>query len=204
MKICFFNNDTILAPLKCGTRYLMECFGEESSTTDTTILKYSIYHKNVNTIVVRSPFEHLESAIHTELLPIFSKGIDNDKMETEILNILERFKSTPHLSYGTTHWSYHIYEQMYWYWRRNRKYIKVIKLSELSDYLKGIKTELPKYDPDNYTFNNYSYWCSKEDLMRFVKENYKSIWNDLVEQIKISNKWYELLITETPIEIRLI
>ena len=40
--------------------------------------------------------------------------------------------------------------------------------------------------------------------MLFVKENYKSIWDDLMEQIKISNIWYELLITETSIEFKLI
>jgi len=202
MKLCFFNDNTILAPLKCGTRYLIETFGEESSITKTSILNCSLYHKNAKVIVVRSPYEHLESALHTELIKLF-EDIQNPN-ETEILNVLKGFKSTPHLSDGTTHWSYHIYEQMYWYWRRNRKYIKVIELKDLTTYLKTVKKKLPKYDADNYTFNHYSHWCPKENMMLFVKENYKSIWNDLMEQVKISNKWYELLITKTLIEIRLI
>lgn len=202
MKLCFFNDNTILAPLKCGTRYLIETFGEESSTTVTSSLNRSLYHKNVKVIVVRPPYEHLESALHTELIKLFQDR--QNPNETEILNVLEGFKSIPHLSDGTTHWSYHIYEQMYWYWRRNQKYIKVIELKDLTIYLKTVKKKLPKYDADNYTFKYYSYWCPKKDMMLFVKENYKSIWNDLMEQVVISNKWYELLITETPIEIRLI
>ena len=202
MKISFFNDNTILAPLKCGTRYLIECFGEESSTTTTSNLNRSLYHPNLKTIIVRSPYEHLESALHTELIKLFEHSSNTHGSDVE--GVLQKFKSNPNEIEGTTHWSYHVYEKLYWYWRRNRKYIKVVELNELTNYLKGIKKKLPKYDPENYKFNHYSYWCSKEDLMLFVKTNYKSIWDDLMEQVKISNKWYELLVTETPIEIRLI
>jgi len=202
MKLSFFNDNTILAPLKCGTRYLIETFGEESSTTMTSSLNRTLYHQNVKVIVVRPPYEHLESALHTEIIKLYENSTTDS--ESDIKNVLDRFKSNANLLDGATHWSYHVYEKLYWYWRRNRKYIKVIELKDLTTYLKTVKKKLPKYNADNYTFNHYSYWCPKEDIMLFVKENYKSIWDDLMEQVRISNKWYELLITETPIEIRLI
>lgn len=200
MVLKLYNNDTILAPLKCGTRYLEECFGEPSTQLSLDSFKSSLHIKTLNTIIVRDPYEHLESAIHTELLGTFRQYGNSD---VEILNNLDKFTTTAKTN-QKTHWSPKLYETLYWYWRRNRRYIKIVDLKELSKFLRGYKKKLPKYDPLNYDFNHYDYWCSKEDVMIFVKYNYPFVWTNLVEQIHKSMEWYQLMLDEIVIEPKII
>jgi hypothetical protein len=200
MVLNFYKNNTILAPVKCGTRYLKECFGDESDIIPLHRLKGGLHHKTLNTIIIRSPYEHLESALHTELLPIFAEGINTDKIES----MLKTFDVNWNYPEGGTHWSSTLYEKLYFYWGKNSKKIKIIELKELSNYLNTIQAELPIYNPQKYNFNHYDNWYSKDDIILYVKENYKIVWNNLMKQIEISNNWYQLLITENPMDVKLI
>lgn len=198
MVLNFYNNNTILAPLKCGTRYLTECFGEKSDVISIHKLNRNLHQKTIDTIVIRPPYEHLESALHTELLPIF----DMDEVES----MLQTFQADWNYPEGGTHWSPTLYEKLYSYWSKNKRYneIKIIELKDLSNYLNGIQKNLPKYDSQKYNFNHYKNWRSKDDIILYVKQNYKTVWDNLMEQVEISKQWYELLIMRTPIKMILI
>lgn len=200
MNYKLFNDDSILAPLKCGTRYLEKIFGEPSSQISSHAIGGKLFIENLQTIVVRQPFEHLSSALHTEIL-----GSIQTNGETDIKDILDEFLSFDPLNKQNTHWDKNMYKNLYWYWRRNRERTDVIDLKNLSSYLKGLKIKkIQNYDSNEYNFNHYKFWCSKEDLMLFIKTNYKKEWENLMEQVDNSNVFYNHLINKEVIEIKLI
>jgi len=195
-----FNENTILAPLKCGTRYLERVFGAPTSEIARSELKERIFIPTLKTIIIRPPMEHLVSALHTEIL-----GFLRENKGGDIKEMLMTFISNGTEIWQNSHWDKDIYSDVYWYWRRNRKYVNVIELKNLSSHLKELKIKkLPKYDSNDYDFNHYKYWCSKDDLMLFIKTNYKKEWNDLMEQVGVSTIFYDYLINKEVIEIKLI
>ena len=200
MNYKLFNDDSILVPLKCGTRYLEKVFGEPSSQISSHAIGGKLFIENLQTIVVRQPFEHLSSALHTEIL-----GSIQTNEETDIKDILDEFLSFDPLNKQNTHWDKNMYKNLYWYWRRNRERTDVIDLKDLSSYLTRLKIKkIENYDSNEYTFNHYKFWCSKEDLMLFIKTNYKKEWENLMEQVDNSNVFYNHLINKEVIEIKLI
>jgi len=195
-----FNGDTILAPLKCGTRYLEMVFGAPTSEMANYTIKSNLFIPTLKTIIIRPPIEHLISALHTEIL-----GFLRENKAADIKEILMTFISNGSEIWQNSHWEKDVYRDLYWYWRRNRKYVNVIELKNLSSHLKELKIKkLPKYDSNDYVFNNYKYWCSKDDLMLFIKTNYKIEWDNLMEQVGVSTIFYDYLINKEVIEIKLI
>ena len=195
-----FNDNTILAPLKCGTRYLEKVFGEPTSEIACYNLKTNLFMPTLKTIVIRPPLEHLISALHTEILGFLQNNKDGD-----IKEMLNTFVSFDPKNWQNAHWDRHVYSDLYWYWRRNRNYVNVIELNNLTSHLKELKIKkLPKYDSKEYDFSKYDYWCSKDDLMLFIKTSYRKQWDNLIEQVQYSTIFYEYLINKEVIEIKLI
>ena len=196
-----FNENTIIAPLKCGTRYLERVFGEPTSEIASYTLKKNLFIQTLKTIIIRPPMEHLFSALHTEIL-----GFLRENKEGDIQEVLKTFITNNAIdSLQNTHWDKNIYSDLYWYWRRNRDYVNVVELNNLSSHLKGLKIKkLPKYDSKEYDFNHYDYWCSKDDLMLFIKTSYRREWDNLIEQVGVSTIFYDYLINKEVIEIKLI
>ena len=201
-----FNDNTILAPLKCGTRYLEKVFGAPTSEIACYNLKSTLFMPTLKTIIIRPPIEHLISALHTEII-----GLLRENKEGDIKKMLNTFVSFDPKNWQNAHWDKNVYPDLYWFWRRNRNYINVIELNNLSSYLKGLKIKkLPKYDSKEYDFSkeyyvhDYDYWCSKDDLMLFIKTNYRKEWDNLMEQVGLSTIFYDYLINKEVIEIKLI
>jgi len=194
-----FNDNTILAPLKCGTRYLEKVFGEPTSELACYNLKTNLFIPTLKTIVIRPPLEHLISALHTEILGFLQNNKDGD-----INEMLNTFVSFDPKNWQNAHWDKNVYSDLYCYWRRNRNYVNVIELNNLTSHLKELKIKkLPKYDSKEYNFSNskYDYWCSKDDLMLFIKTSYRKEWDNLIEQVGVSTIFYDYLINK---EIKLI
>lgn len=195
-----FNGNTILAPLKCATRYLEEVFGIPSSIISSNQLKINLFTPNLKTIIIRPPIEHLTSALHTELLGF----IENNK-EGDIKEVVMEFVSNGSNISQNAHWDKNVYSDLYWYWRQNRSRVNIIELNNLSLYLNELKIKkIPEYDSKNYNFNTYKYWCSKDDLMLFIKTNYQNEWNNLMEQVGVSTIFYDYLINKEVVEVKLI
>jgi len=199
LRLKIYNKGTILAPLKCGTRFLDETFGgcEEEISLEELMLNQS-FLKNIELIVIREPYKHIESALHTEILGKWRNSNEHSIKDAE--EILQNFmyKENDGIE-GGTHWSFYLYKNLYLYWRRNKNKIQVIGLEQLSSYLKSKDIQIPEYFSNNYDFNHYEYWCSKEDLMVLIKSNYPHIWDDYMLQLKELEIYYNALINNKEI-----
>ena len=196
------NDYKILAPLKCGSRYLEKYLGKPT-TIESNVFKSKLIVEGVKKIVIRSPMEHLISALHTAILGEIEDNYKTGKdipHEKVFMKYLLQFKGWDTNS-SNAHWSKSTYEEIYFYWRRNREYVDILHLSELTYFLKDEGINVLRHNPKDYNFNQYKYWCSKEDLMFFLMDNYKSEWKYLQLQIDESNVWYNHLMNKEVIEI---
>jgi hypothetical protein len=167
-----YNNETILAPAKCGTRFLDETFGSDSEGIDTKKLDIPLWKRlpKLKAIIVREPIHHLESAVHTEILTRYYNDEDRDTTQPlDVDTIIDKFcydwkgelyqkeNMSPTRRYflETTLWGYNLHEIMYKIWMRNPRSINVIHLKELSSYLNIIGVEIPEYDNKKYDFISY-------------------------------------------------
>lgn len=132
----------IIAPLKCGTRYLTEtdCTKRESSHINELINilnpNYKIY------FVTRDPLEHLHSALFTESLVLIGEygELGWEKVLTNKLH----------------HWSPTLYKTLFENWKLRKTLLwdfVFIDLSELTDLLTEFGLSKP-YNKNDYTFDN--------------------------------------------------
>jgi hypothetical protein len=162
------NGLNIIAPLKCGTRWLEEKTNpikiEELSTIDKingiTKKTYWVYRDNR---------EHLISALRTEIRNAIEFGENNTN------SIVDGFIK------GTgTHWSTELYKFMYLHW--NRVEFDLIHLNDLSNLFVGVE-----YIQENYDMNHYHKTKhTKEDIIELVDSTKI---NALYELSDIDYKW---------------
>ena len=167
-----YNNETILAPAKCGTRYLDETFGSDSVGIDTKKLDIPLWKRlpNLKTIIVREPIEHLESAVHTEISTRYYNDEERDTTQPlDVDTIIDKFcydwkgelyqkeNMNPNRRYflETTLWGYNLHEIIYKIWTRNPHKIEVVHLRQMSSYLPTIGVKIPVYDNKRYDFISY-------------------------------------------------
>jgi hypothetical protein len=204
MRLKLYNN-SLLVPLKCGTRYLDTIFNDESISFDTRGFREHLFLPNVTDIVIRPPMEHLTSALHTAILTAYNDTERNKDIDIDLTSIIDEFCLYKKNDIQNTHWRCDLYETLYWLWRRNRNTINVIELKDLSLYLEKLNIKkLPKYDSKDYDFHTYQFWCSKDEIMLFIKTNYTDQWKNLMEQIINAEIFYNALINKELIEIKLV
>lgn len=203
MTLQLYDEGRILAPLKCGTRFLDDVFGltdtqrEESSILQSKI-KSTLLFPNIHTLIVRPPKEHLYSALHTDILTTMNN--EDDTMDID--GLMHAY--TKRIDWCTGHWHPKIYETLYWMWRRNKGRIKVVELRNLSNHLMDLGFQLPLYNKENYGFLDFKYYCSIDEMMLFIKTNYPKEWENIVIQIENANVFYENLINGEIVDIRCI
>jgi len=180
-RFTYENGLDIIAPLKCGTRWL------EEKTNPIKIEELWLPTNQIQRItkdtywVYRVGREHLESALKTEIMGSieFNDG-DIDKIISSFLN-----------GKGT-HWSPIIFNYMYNHW--NRVEFKVIELTHLSNLFTGIP-----YDPSEYNFNNYDKISNDmSNILKMVDTDslnklYDMVENDKPYLTKILNKEHNLI-----------
>ena len=204
MHIKLYNNGELLVPLKCGSRYLDKIFKDNSKGFDIREFQQTLFTK-IKTIVVRPPFEHLSSALHTAILTYYNDTGKNENIPIDYTPIIEEFCFYNKVSSQNTHWRYDLYETFYGLWRTNRNNVNVIELKDLSLYLKTIGIEkLPEYDSKEYDFSKYDYWCSKEELMLFIKTSFPDQWKNLMKQVTEAEIFYNALINKELLPIKLL
>ena len=204
MHIKLYNNGELLVPLKCGSRYLDKIFKDNSKGFDIREFQQTLFTK-IKTIVVRPPFEHLSSALHTAILTYYNDTGKNENIPIDYTPIIEEFCFYNKVSSQNTHWRYDLYETFYGLWRTNRNNVNVIELKDLSLYLKTIGIEkLPEYNSKEYDFSKYDYWCSKEELMLFIKTSFPDQWKNLMKQVTEAEIFYNALINKELLPIKLL
>ena len=188
-------NDEILVPVKCGSTYLDRIF--PNNIVNIWFYRDLINLKGISTIIIREPLEHLQSALHTELLNWL---FDNPTEKIEPNNMIPLISNF--LGNGTTHWDINYYEHIYKFWKQNKDTIKIVHVSNLTDFLKqkyGI--DIP-HDKFGYGISRlagkfkYAY-TSKEKLSKWIEETLPELWNEVVKDLPKAEKFYNHLINET-------
>ena len=195
MKFHVVNNE-ILVPLKCGSTYLERIYPNNIIDINYCDLPNL---KGISTIILREPIEHLQSALHTELLGWLWEN-PNEKLLTEtMIPLINNFITHELNSYGTTHWDVHYYEHLYKFWKHNRNTLKVVHISDLTDFIKK------EYEID-IPHNKFSYgiparagkfeyaFTTKQELAKWIEEKLPELWNELIKEIPKADKFYNLII----------
>jgi hypothetical protein len=176
-------NDKILTTPKCGTRYLRQKW-------KTEIFNYNedVNFSNIKFMIVREPFEHLKTALHTEFY-------NHEDIYGYPIN-LKVYLDKLILKKNIVHWSYDMYEIMYWIYIKSYKRIKVIHLSSLTDFIKEEGYDI-KYIPSDYTFNDYKDWISKDDFFNKLIKDFPTQMQILLKQSDEQTIFYNKIINNT-------
>jgi len=173
-RFTYENGLDIIAPLKCGTRWL------ENETNPIKIEEfwyfedYAKFDKMINITkdtywVYREGREHLVSALRTEIRNALEFGVD------DVDSIISSF-----LNGNAVHWSPILFTYMYSYW--NRITFNVIELNDLSNLFVGVKYNSKNYDMSEYIKTKHT----KEDIIELVGSTKM---NELYELSDIDSVW---------------
>lgn len=189
MMVCCIDNK-ILAPLKCGTRYLRSLG-----------LPYSVLYMHHNNwvdayktdwefIIIRNPLDRLKSALQTELLLLYNGHNLWSGMTTE--SVLDRFISED----GCDHWSSTMYKMLYELWIDKNKRAKIIDLNDVSYFTSLMGYSIP-YKKKYYDFTNRDIWFSKEDIFDKIKIEYPNHYFKLNSLMEEDSLYYNKFDIET-------
>jgi hypothetical protein len=192
-----FNNE-ILAPLKCGSTYLGMVY--PNGIIDVTHLDLPNL-KGISKIVIREPFEHLQSALHTEILLWYALNPSESLSVDTATPIIERFINSDTNPLGTPHWDVNYYEHLYKFWKRSNGSIKIIHISNLTPFLKERYNVDVKHDKFSYGITthvrNFKYaYTTKEKLSKWIETSLPKLWKDLTKKLPKADKFYNLMIND--------
>jgi hypothetical protein len=192
-------NNEILVPLKCGSTYLERIYPNNIGDIGYNDLSNL---KGISTIILREPIEHLQSALHTELLGWLQNN-PTEKISTKtMIPLINNFITHELNPYGTTHWDVHYYEHLYKFWKRNRNTLKVIHVSDLTNFIKQkYEIDIP-HDKFSYGISAYGgefkyRYTTKQKLAKWIEETLPELWDKLIKEIPKAEKFYNHLINET-------
>ncbi len=180
----------IIAPNKCGTRYLKEYFllNVDSNThnnyNNNSIGVNQIWNfPNLNWIIIRHPEEYLNSALKTDLLYTWENYKENE------LDMINRYIDT-----GTSHYINNLYKVLYSYSLKykNKKFIFLKDLSDFCAYKFANKANY-EYDSTKYEPNGEIY-MDKETVIEYIKEFYPSQWKIIQLNLKKEIFFYNKII----------
>jgi hypothetical protein len=183
MRFLLFN-DKILTTPKCGTRYLRQRWSFLSYRYNEII-----NFLNIEYLIIREPIEHLKSALHTEFY-------NHESLYNYDLIDFSNYLDKLILKKEVVHWSYNMYEILYWVYIKNNKKTKIIHLSVLTDFMKEQGVIIP-YDPSDYTFNDYENWMSKDDFFNKLLKDFPTQMEILLKQSDEQTIFYNKIINNT-------
>ena len=182
-RFIYENGLDIVAPLKCGTRFLenetkwVECSEISSKEIPRTRIKRN------TCFVWRDGMEWLISALKTEIRHQieYNENPDIDK-------ILNEFQT----NIGG-HWSNTIYRDLYKLW--NVKEFELIELKDLSTLFPDSKFVRENYKMHSYLKTTYD----TEELLQRIPKN---VFDKLCEDVERDKVWLELLIKREHLPIK--
>lgn len=196
MVIEIFNGE-IGVPAKCGTRFFSktkkspertegywtrEFLGLPNQFAEYRIPTEEAKWKKLKYFIVRDPFEHLKSALHTDLVICWD---DLDKVKS----ILDTYMN----EYGDTHYNPVLYKSVFDLFKEWKMKVKCIDISGVSEFLKERGFDIP-YIKEEYAFKHNPNWKSKEECVEIVQTNFPDEWNTLVKFCNRDREYYEYLI----------
>ena len=155
------NNLKIVAPLKCGTRWLHEK-SEKSSYINIEDLKEETDSETI--FLYREPKDHLISALQTDYL---LNECDLNKTLNDLLNN------------RSTHWRGDMYEYTHMAWCYNK--FKMVNYLNICDLIGDYDFDKKKYD-----FSKEPYLFTKEMVLDLVPIDIKE---ELFKMVDNNNYW---------------
>ena len=186
-------NSVIIAPCKCGTRFLDSICNSVEYTSERDIFKNVKWKGFAGYIIYREPYDWMVSALHTEIV--------NRKEHEGIGDILERFLREG----GTTHYSDTIFKQM-WEWLSTNRKCKGIPLSQLSKLLRTLGIESSEaWKNEDWSFLHVGHaWISKEDIVKEIQRDYPIEWEWLNAIVKDEKVYWNRIVNWEWKEIKLL
>ena len=188
-------NNEILVPVKCGSTYLDNIYPNNIVNIWHYFDLFNL--KGISAIIIREPLEHLQSALHTELLRWYHIHPNEILSAETAVPLISNF-----LGNGTTHWDINYYEHIYKFWKQNKDTIKIVHVSNLTDFLKqkyGINIPHNKFGYGILKLvGKFKYaYITKQKLSKWIEETLPELWNEVVKDLPKAEKFYNHLINET-------
>lgn len=176
----WYTNYTILAPLKCGTRWLADYTNPLAWTrlgchTEVNQQKYD--NGKLTYFIYREPEEHFITAFHTEVL---TYARENMLEELVLGPVVNTFKTN-----YAEHWSTNMWEVMYNDIIKTRNKFEFVKLKNLS---KLFEDRYP-YNRTEFDFLNNKLHLTKKELLNKLKKEYPNEWIFFNGIIKKETVW---------------
>lgn len=182
IRISVYNKE-IVVPAKCGSRFLDTIWEDKIDLSIGQLLESDFQIKK---IIVRHPYEHLLSGLHTDILHIWNK-------EWENVNEIDVITNYHQINNGS-HYQLDLYQTLYEYWVKHNKEAEIIKLENLTGILKDVDV-LYNYDENDYNWKPiFEVWKTKEEIMEYVKKTYPETYNFLIKHIKEEINSYNKMI----------
>ncbi len=178
-----YSNFEIIAPCKCGTRWL------ERKTNPIEIRSYTHLENFENLTnktywVYRDGVKHLISALKTEI-----RGSIDGAIGESVDDIIKNFLRG---GYTSTHWSSDMFKYMFINWRKFK--FLPLKLENLSNLFPNIE-----YDANEFNLREYTKSPNDDEfIIKMVSEEnmkilYKMISEDEIYLYKIINNEFNLI-----------
>jgi hypothetical protein len=172
----------IIAPCKCGTRYLDKIWNVYEDISEMTIFRNPKWKRFEGYYIYRPPMEHLVSALHTEIITR-----EDWQSVDDIIDLFLR-------PIGTTHWSPYMYKGLWEYISANKR-VKGIPLSQLTTLVKKLGMDAPKWDKSEYEFRHLDdKWLSKETVLKDIQRDYEIEWEWLVSCVEEDGVYYDKIV----------
>jgi hypothetical protein len=174
-----------IAPLKCGSRYLRS-FGWETRGVSMFNDGWEDF-KNLNweIVILRNPKEHLQSALHTEILSLWNGHTNwKDISEKELIDL---FISES----GSTHWCGILNKTFFDVCSLKNDNPKILKLENLSSFL-SLEGNHLQYRKDDYSFKQFDKWETPEYITNYVRTQYKDQYSIMMDMVNEDTRYYSM------------
>jgi hypothetical protein len=193
MKLKIYEN-SIVAPLKCGTRFL-DSIWKPFLIHENDLYSYSL-NNEIKYIILRPPLEHFKAAIQTETVGMLKQYKNGDRFE----NFRKTYIDNLAKNENTRHWSNTFYELILKIKEKNTKNIDIIQLASLSDFINAKLGYTIPYNRESYNFINDTDFIDREENFNFYKNQSPASFEKILGLIDIQTKIYNNLILNNTIE----
>lgn len=171
---------SVLAPLKCGTRWLNDYTNPLAWTRigcHTEINKEKYDEKRLIYFIYREPEEHFITAFHTEVL---TYARENMLEKLDLKPVVNTFKTN-----YAEHWSTNMWETLYNDILKTKNKFEFVNLKNLSSLFDN---KYP-YNRTEFDFLNNKLHLTKKELLIKIKKEFPNEWIFFNETIKKETIW---------------
>lgn len=173
--IRYYFDGKIIAPSKCGTKFLNDVFNYRKQ--DNVISLDQLDTLNFEWLIVRDPYEHLISAISTVY-----NTMDNKWSLEEILTKIINVKNV--------HWVYGFYKTLLFHGINHN--FKIVELENLTNFIDYLKLLRPDYDDLHHKAPERK--LNRKEILDTIENDFPDHMFILMNMVEDETKYYNLLL----------